>query len=329
MHPTHIIRQIYAAAVTACLFSSCIYDYDNCPERIAFTIVNDWSGCSYANPDGMAYIFFSNSDGDPWRYDFPGMEAGKISLPEGNYSFISYNDDTSGVYFKENRGYGGYTAYCRECDLFDGLADSKPARSSADEPVVRCPSMMWGCAYWSFDLTFGMLSYIPHGTPDSDVAQVSPPEMRLIAHQKPLVAHYTCDIQDVTNLGGVSRLRASMSGMSDSLNLTSGHRSALRSTLPFAARATDSNTIRSEFHTFGPADSPACTNILNLYVWLTDGRRFNYEFDVSDQVRSAPDPMNVYIRLRGLDLPESDIGGSGGFGVSVDGWTTVVINITT
>ena len=64
--------------------------------------------------------------------------------------------------------------------------------------------------------------------------------------------------------------------------------------------------------------------MLSLYVWLADGRKFCYGFDVSGQTRAAADPLNVDIVVSGLELPEP-VGG--GFDVSVDGWVTTIINI--
>lgn len=60
---------------------------------------------------------------------------------------------------------------------------------------------------------------------------------------------------------------------------------------------------------------------------IKDGRRFCYEFDVTDQVREAPDPMEVLLMVRGLSIEKPDTGGEAGFEVSVDGWQTVTVNI--
>ena len=60
---------------------------------------------------------------------------------------------------------------------------------------------------------------------------------------------------------------------------------------------------------------------------IKDGRRFCYEFDVTDQVRTAPDPMEVLLTVRGLTIDKSDTGDGTGFDVSVDGWQTVTVNI--
>lgn len=46
-------------------------------------------------------------------------------------------------------------------------------------------------------------------------------------------------------------------------------------------------------------------------------------------MRNAPDPLDVKVIIRGLELEESE-GGSkpgGGFDVSVDGWISITINI--
>ena len=67
--------------------------------------------------------------------------------------------------------------------------------------------------------------------------------------------------------------------------------------------------------------------MLNLFVVLTDGRRFCYKFDVTTQVREASDPMNVEIVVRDLTIDVPDSGGTSGFDVNVDGWITEIVNI--
>lgn len=85
--------------------------------------------------------------------------------------------------------------------------------------------------------------------------------------------------------------------------------------------------IEGEFYTFGLPENVEAPNILYLFITLMDGRSFMYRFDVTDQVRQAPDRMSVLIELHGLVLEKNETTGTGGFDVAVDGWTTVDVNI--
>ena len=63
-----------------------IYDYDDCASDVdgEFFVDADWKYASTANPEGMAYIFFSAYGHDKWRFDFPGRGGGGQSCLTGN-----------------------------------------------------------------------------------------------------------------------------------------------------------------------------------------------------------------------------------------------------
>ena len=88
---------LFLASALALPETSCIFDdLEPCEDaNIGFSITNNWGTDTSASPEGMAYLFFYDSGCEPWRFDFPGKEAGRISLPEGSYSFIMFNDDTA------------------------------------------------------------------------------------------------------------------------------------------------------------------------------------------------------------------------------------------
>lgn len=53
---------------------------------------------------------------------------------------------------------------------------------------------------------------------------------------------------------------------------------------------------------------------------MTDGTKWYYTFDVTQQVDEAPDRRHVHLVIDGLSLPEP-IGEDSGFRPDVDGWT--------
>ena len=185
--------------------SSCnfIYEYDNCPPDNQLTIVNDWKAAPDAAPEGMAYLFFPDDGGATWRYDFPSREAGGVNLLHGSYSFLSYNDDTYNVRFKEGDGYSGYVAYTDAAERMafniagDTATAALPQRMAlSEQPLVKCPDMMWGCSYPRVDLADNMLSYLTaeNSEPVTSSAKV------LTVHQRQLTARYSFIIHDVENL---------------------------------------------------------------------------------------------------------------------------------
>lgn len=333
MRPTAgIFLPVVVALLSGAALSSCIFEDEGyCPDRISFIIENDWSLCHDASPEGMAYIFFPVDGAEPWRFDFAGREAGKVTMVLGKYSFLSYNDDTYNVLFRDEDRYDTYQAYTAETDLLGSIPGPERGVSlpqTAGERAVRCPDMMWGCAYSAFSLQYDGVRYVPFPLAQSDTVMKYSPDFVLTAIQRPLTARYSFRIEDIENLSGVKSMSAALSGMAGAMTLVSGIREAYPSTLSLDASILDPTTAGGRFCTFGIPDKPSADNILNLFVILKDGRRFCYQFDVTGQVRSAPDPMNVCLIVRGLVLEIPDTSGDTGFEVAVDGWETVVVNIS-
>lgn len=314
------------AALTSCIFE----DEGYCPDRLHFIIENDWRQCHDASPEGMAYIFFPEDGAEPWRFDFAGREAGKVTMALGKYSFLSYNDDTYNVLFRDEDRYDTYQAYTAETDLLGSIPGPERGESlpqTAGERAVRCPDMMWGCAYSAFSLQYDGVRFTPFPLPQSDTVMNYSPDFVLTAVQRPLTARYSFRIEDIENLSGVKSMSAALSGMAGAMQVATGIKGAYPSTLTFDASILDPTTAGGRFCTFGIPEAPTVDNILNLFVIIKDGRRFCYQFDVTDQVRQAPDPMNACLIVSGivLEIPDTDDGT--GFDVAVDGWETVIVNI--
>lgn len=320
MNPVGKIVHILLYALLAAfpfIGTSCIYENEDCPDRLGVYIENDWREARDASPEGMAYIFFPH-DGTPfWRFDFPGTVAGKVMLPPAGYSFVSYNDDTSRLLFSDDKGYAGYEVYTPKATL--------PV-DDGQQPAVYAPDMLWGCAYGCVNVSYDGIHYNTSGTVNHAGAGEFSSRFILKARQRPLTARYAVRINDVKNLSSAVAMSASISGMAGSLLLCSGEKGRYPSTLAFGAAPSAEDAIGGEFSTFGIPDELSVGNTLSLYVMLKDGRKFRYKFDVTDQVRNAADPMNVTLTVGGISLEESEEDNTG-FEVKVDGWITIVVNI--
>lgn len=320
---------ILIAATSSMAMNGCIYD-DLKPclgEEVDITIVNDWALAPDADPEGIAYTFYIDGVKDHWRFDFPGREAGKVILPTGDYRFLMYNDDTSGVRFESGHD-GTMVATSRPGHILEGL----PGWSASDtitytrEKVLICPDMMWSGSYSDVIVTYDQLTYSDStATYTSRLSENNP--MQLVTRPQQIVSTYSYEIVNVENLSGVKRMCAAMSGLAASLCVNNGLRSSQAVTLPVKAVKSGDNTIAGEFFTFGLPRAARAPNLLYVFVWLTDGRRYVYEFDVTSQIVNAPDRLNVHVVVDSLSLPESIPGESvGTFDPSVDGWTHVVVN---
>lgn len=269
----------------------------------------------------MAYMFFSTTTSDVWRYDFPGRQGGEVPLPDGEYRALCLNDDSAATLLSDPAfGYYSMTATTPPSTLYRSLGGPD---SLADEKVRACPTQLWGQAIESVSLTDDGVNW---RIGENDSLHFCGKKI-LTVFPRPMMATYSYEILDVSNLEGARTICAALSGMASTLYPALGRRTGPEVALPFGASKIDSTTIGGRFLSIGLPDKRRKPNTLWLYVWLTDGRKFNYAFDVTDQTRNARDPMNVHIKIRGLDLPASKPATEGGFDISVDGWIVDIIDI--
>lgn len=321
-----------SAAVAVLSGCGLIYDYDNCPPDSGgdFTMNNDWKYALSARPEGMAFAFFPEGTSGCWRFDFPGKEGGEAKLPDGDYSVLTFNDDTSGVLFDHSDSYSSFTFYSRAGALYDGLGGTidnplGPATTPDGEEVHICPDMIWCNAVPSFRL-YEQGSAIER-SPDGGYLYSDRRSITL--YPQPVVALYRFSVMNIEHFESAARICASISGMAALLRPSDMWRGDTGVTLPLRAEKTSDQHIEGRFLTYGLPSGFKPDNILTLYIWLTDGRKMCYEFDVTETVRNAPDPMNVEIIINGLTLPVVEHPQPGGtFDVSVDGWTIITIDIT-
>lgn len=320
MHLSKYIKLLLGVVSGSTLVTGCIYDdTDHCEWMYYMRIIveNHWENAPDASPEGIAYFFFPEDGNDPWRFDLPGKDGGEIKIPTGRYNLLMVNDDTSVVTFSNENSYSEMSASTVSGTLFSGadLSESDIAKlpelsDIKDQKVCVCPEMMWSYAVDGIDIEL---------TDDDIIVPTYP---------RRIVCNYHYDITGVKNLDGVARMSGAISGMAESICLSNLEHSSEAALLPLEAQKKGDDVIHGDFLTYGLTSTPGMSNYLLLFVKLTDGKQYIYKFDVTAQTINAPDPMNVRIRIDGLNLPESIPGDTGAFDVSVDGWSTIVINLT-
>ncbi|MDE5918744.1 MAG: hypothetical protein K2H05_04450, partial [Duncaniella sp.] len=102
--------------------------------------------------------------------------------------------------------------------------------------------------------------------------------------------------------------------------------------LPGSVSPESENSISGVMLTFGRAPSVA-NNTLRLYLWLTDGEKKVYEWDVAEQIVSAPNQRQLTITVGGITLPDltpvQPPEGDEGMKVDVDNWEVIDIELST
>lgn len=347
------MRRLFYLAASVLLFGSCEHK-ELCflhPHTAQLQVEFDWNYAPDAERnnevEGMCLWFYpvdeaGTQTGEPLRYDLSGMKGGTVEIPMGRYQVLYYNNDYEVVQFRNVGDFWQKECYTREGNLFEPVygntANYAPrAEGTEEERVVLTPEMMWGDHAMNVDIRDRGLSYwfVRDGETERTTIERDEHRLTLMPHEQ--VCYYTYEIRHVENLGGITQMCASLSGMSGAVFCAAEQVRREQVTLPFEASAGDATTIEGEFHTFGHydadtdvaragGDTEETPHKLVLYVWLKDGSKYYYTFDVTDQVDNAPEKRRVHIVIDGLTLPEPITDGD--MEVAVDDWMVVDEDIT-
>ncbi len=308
---------IIVLAVFMVVIPSCIYDKTPLcqDEKVEFAIVNDWKDSPNAAPEGMAYLFYREGVSSPWRFDFPGRDAGTVALEPGEYKFVMYNDDTSDVIFETGDG----------CMPFVTTVAGHIRIESRDIEIYESPDMMWSGFIGEVKVSHDGVEYTL-----CDSMAGSQGSYTIVTTPRQITPVYTVRALHVDNLQGVVRMKGILSGMALGIELYGQNESEKAVDVSFAPCITSDSILISKFNTFGLPSNYDSVNELRLYFLLSDGRVVGKVYDVTNTIITAPDPMNVEITLDSISLPYAPSASEGGaFDPTVAGWTTIVVNYGT
>lgn len=296
--------------LTSCEHKELCYRH---PHTTKVRVEFDWRNAPDADPEGMCVFFYPENGGDPVRFDFGGKQGGEIDVVVGGYRLIAYNNDNEAVRFGGQSSFDTHYGYTREGSLFEpilgnGFATTSVPRAegSEEEKVVITPDMIWGCT--ALDVVISESGSCGYTCVTDELGgrpiRIEGTEKVITLYPCELLCHYSYEIRNVENLSSVSKMSTTLSGMSGSMVMSTGELGTECVTLPLEARANyNPDTITGEFFTFGHhPENPQLHNLV-LYVWLNDGHKYYYTFDLTDQVHTAPDPRRVHLIVDGLTFP--------------------------
>ncbi|MBD5357085.1 MAG: DUF5119 domain-containing protein [Bacteroides sp.] len=297
----------------ACKHKDLCFDHYHVHEvRIMF----DWRNAPDANPESMAAYFFGNEETGMLRYIFQNREGDIISMPVGSYSGLGLNSDNTdwarSRHIDDIEAFETYTDDAITTEAYGLSTRGVPrAPGAEDERMAQTPGMLW---------THRVDNVTVNSTDSLQTITFYPEEA---------VCHYTVDISHVTNLQYVDRaeIDGTISGMAEGFNHGKNCPTKNHVTMTFTLSAdTEAQTLHGELLTFGECPSDFGSHMLTIYLYLTDGSKWYYNFDVTSQVHNAPDPHNVHIVLSGLPLPQPIVDG-GGLIPDVTDWQTEDIDM--
>ncbi|MDO4160761.1 MAG: DUF5119 domain-containing protein [Prevotellaceae bacterium] len=306
-------------ALASCEHKELCYHH---PHTTTIRVEFDWTNAPEASPEGMCVFFYSTEDGSVQRFDFSGTTGGEIDIAVGTYNVLCYNNDTEGVLFTGTDAFDTHAGYTREGSIFEsiyGSANSSARVDDSGERVVICPDMMWGCSASTVNITESGISYVCIPVQDKDKVEVNNTEQVITLYPAELICTYTYEVLNVNNLSYATQMCGSIAGMAPSMIFSTEELGEECVTLPFESVSDGVSKITGKFYTFGNNESNSEPHKFILYFWISDGSKYYYTFDVSEQVDQAPDKRHVHIVIDNIDLPQPITNGSG-FKPSVDEW---------
>ncbi|MDE7411733.1 MAG: DUF5119 domain-containing protein [Paramuribaculum sp.] len=279
-------------------------------------VVFDWRNAPDGNPESMAVYLFDRDGGKPIRYIFTGRDGGRIRVPYGLYDALCMNSDgIDWAQLRNTEDIESFEVYTQDAEDMQGYglsARSVPrAEGTETERMAMNPGMLWTDRGDGFEVKY------------TDKKQV------ITLYPEEAVCHYTVDVVDLVNAGNLQggSIDATLSGVAEGFISGQKSGSEKRMTTPFVlSAADDGKSLHAEFLTFGQCMRDDHKNILTLYIYLSDGSKRYYTYDVTGQIDAAADPRHVHIVVRGLSLPHPIMSG-GGLIPSVDDWISEHVDI--
>lgn len=291
----------------SCQHKELCYDH---PHTQPLQVVFDWTQAPTASPASMSLYLFPDT-GAPFRNEFTERTGGEIRAAYGRYDALCLNSDTEAVEYRNTEKPETFEVTTVTTTLIPELSglgvrsEGAPMAPGAEgERIAAAPEMIWCDRRAGFSLSAEdhLLTLCPSAA----------------------VGRCTVEIRNAANLAHVKGLSASLSGMAGGFLAGAGTASAERVTIPFEIAASSENTITGLVRTFGHCPSEQTAHTLIVYAVLSDGSKWYYSYDVTDQIHSAPDQRDIHILLNKLPLPEPN---PGGFQPSVDEWQAVDVDI--
>lgn len=317
--------------LTALAFSSCEHK-DLClhhPHTTKIRVQFDWQNVPGAKVEGMCVWFYPLAEGMyPSRYDFRGMAGGEVELEAGTYRIICHNNDSEVDLCQGFEDFFSHLVYTRDGDIFEpvyGNVSGITPRAIENEHIAICPEMFYGYHVVDVEITGSGMSYVHDSGKDPTKGEETGDQV-ITLYPAEEVCTYTYEIRNVQNISSATQMSGSLSGMAHGLYLGTEELEHNCVTIPFEAVSDGVSNVTGKFYTYGHCKVHDERTIFNLYVWMKDGKKYYYSFDVTDQVDNAPDKRHVHIIIDGPEFPKPIEDGSG-FDVGVDDWDNVYEDI--
>lgn len=275
----------------------------------------DWSRVQDPHVAGMTTYFYPIDNGSsPVRRDFKEPAGGTISLREGRYRVAAFNNSSAILQHRGEERYETLESFTRNSNRLTGALLAQGPPSWDEGKTFRLQPE----PFYAGRVTETRITPQADGTPRQVITIVMEPRYREVRIR----------LTNVQGLQGVHGISASMGGAVPGY-LIGIDKWAKGSIHHPVVMKWDGHEVSGDLIVYGlipKADGGR--QELTLYIVMTDGKGYTYDFDVTDQVeRQKGDPV-VYVTLdEELKLPRTDESAHGGLDVTVESWERVYVTI--
>lgn len=305
------MKKITLIFTIALFLASCtnrdLYDQDSVLSgRQQVDIKINWQPNDVKPSQGMRVNLFSLNEMPSYGVDDLSSDGGTVKLPYGsNFLTLCYSYHGTNFYFRNESNLESIEAFTVP------MTRASYTRAFPTETTYAAPS---GAFYIDMNSSFSV-----EKSPEPLVLNLSP---------KNIIKTYTFEVRGVQGGQFIADTRGAISGMANSILLSSKTVTSVSSTLLFNATAVAAeNVIRGSFQTFGRMSSNVFS-IEILYPSPTGGIIIR-SWDVTDQISNGTN-FHIIIENSGLVIPDEGGGtsdGTGGFAADVEDWNMVTIDL--
>lgn len=275
----------------------------------------DWSRVQDPHVAGMTTYFYPIDNGSsPVRRDFKEPAGGTISLQEGRYRVVAFNNSSAILQHRGEERYETLESFTRNSNQLTGALLAQGPPSWDEGKTFRLQPE----PFYAGRVTETRITPQADGTPRQVITIVMEPRYREVRIR----------LTNVQGLQGVHGISASMSGAVPGY-LIGIDKWAKGSIHHPVVMKWDDHEVSGDlivYELIPKADGGR--QELTLYIVMTDGKGYTYDFDVTDQVESQKGEPVVYVTLdEEIKLPRTDEAAHGGLDVTVESWERMYVTI--
>lgn len=275
----------------------------------------DWSRVQDPHVAGMTTYFYPIDNGSsPVRRDFKEPAGGTIALREGRYRVVAFNNSSAILQHRGEERYETLESFTRNSNSLTGALLAQGPPSWDEGKTFRLQPE----PFYAGRVTETRITPQADGTPRQVITIVMEPRYREVRIR----------LTNVQGLQGVHGISASMGGAVPGY-LIGIDKWAKGSVHHPVVMKWDGHEVSGDLIVYElTPKADGGRQELTLYIVMTDGKGYTYDFDVTDQVESQKGEPVVYVTLdEELKLPRTDESAHGGLDVTVESWERVHVTI--